>query len=83
MKNKIFEKQTIKKLTSDHDVVKFLFIALAVVIFLSLAHSLYKTITDDSALLNIVPIALIPILILLGLKRYRIKKEIELRRGKF
>lgn len=76
MKKPTLQKQTINKLNSDFRLTNFLFIAVFVVIFLSLGHSFYRIKTDDSESLNIVPFAMIPILILLGLKRSQIKKEI-------
>ena len=81
MKRQSFQKQTINKLNSDYKVVNFLFISLAIVIFLSFGFSFYKTLIDNSESLNFVPIALLPILILMGSKRYQIKKEIDVRRA--
>lgn len=81
MKKPIFQKQTIKKLNSDFQLVNFLFISLLVVIFLSLAYSFYRINTDNSESLNMVPVAMIPVLILLGLKRAQIKKEIAQRKS--
>ncbi len=78
MKKPILQKQSIKKLHSDYRVVNYLFIALTVVILLSLGYSFYRITTGDSESFNIVPVTMVPILILLGSKRSQIKKEIAL-----
>jgi len=78
MKKPILQKQSIKKLNSDYRVVNFLFIALTVVILLSLGYSFYRITTDDSESFNIMPVTMVPILILLGSKRSQIRKEIAL-----
>ena len=78
MKKPILQKQSIKKLNSDYRVVNFLFIALIVVILLSLGYSFYRINADESESFSILPITMVPILILLGSKRSQIKKEIAL-----